>query len=60
LKSPLLQRCMLCGGGRLFRHLGMLEAERAQSADSGAFRSGRVPKLKMSVNSVALRHTSQR
>jgi hypothetical protein len=38
----------------------MGKAERALSADSGAFRSGRVPNLKMSVNSVALWHTSQR
>src|SRR3954451_7299395 len=51
---------MLCGAGRPFQYLGMLEAGQAQSADSGAFCSGRVPNLKMSVSSVALWHTSQR
>ena len=49
---------MLCGGGWPFRHLGMLEAEQAPSADSGAFRSGRVPNLTMPVNSVALWDTA--
>jgi hypothetical protein len=49
---------MLCGGGRPFRHPGTGEADRLRSADSGAFRSGHVPKLKIAARSVALWHTS--
>jgi hypothetical protein len=51
---------MLCGAGRPFQYLDMLDAGQAQSADSDAFCSGRVPNLKMSANSVALWHSSQR